>query len=99
MHRLSVELVRQSPSPVIRFCAPLTKSNRIIAEQLFNVSFSCVWDELYAEEKTDVVEDIPLIKVIHDNRSHLDIDRLASCICSQYILYCLDFVGRRNGYV
>ena len=34
---------------------------RPLAGQLFNISFISIWDELFANESHDVVEDIPLI--------------------------------------
>ena len=61
MQRLSIELIRQSPSPVIRACAELAKSHRPLASDLFKISFHCVWNELFIEEQNDVIENVPLI--------------------------------------
>jgi hypothetical protein len=64
IERLSIELIRQCPSPIIRMCAPLTKAYKPMAEKLFNASFCCIWDELYAGESTDVIDDIPIVDSI-----------------------------------
>lgn len=64
MRRLTIELIRQSPSPIIRLCATLAKSHRPLAEDLFNVAFYSVWEELYGAQVHDVVIDIPLINGI-----------------------------------
>lgn len=64
MRRLSIEMIRQSPSPIIRSCAMLAKAHRPLAERLFNVSFICIWDECFAGDSNDVVDDIDLIKGI-----------------------------------
>jgi phosphatidylinositol kinase/protein kinase (PI-3 family) len=39
----------------------VAQAYRPLAGQLFNISFISVWDELFANESHDVVEDIPLI--------------------------------------
>ena len=44
--RLSMELLRQSPSPVLRQCASLAKTFKPLANELFNISFSSMWDAL-----------------------------------------------------
>lgn len=64
MRRLMVELIRQSPSPIIRLCATLAKNHRPLAEELFNISFHSVWEELYGAQIHDVIIDIPLINGI-----------------------------------
>ena len=48
LRRLSVELIRQSPSQIIRPCATLAKAYPHLAEQLLNISFFCVWDERFS---------------------------------------------------
>jgi FKBP12-rapamycin complex-associated protein len=65
MRRLSIELIRQSPSPIIRPCVSLAKTYPPLAEQLFNAAFHCLWEELYGGEYSlDIAEDIPLINGI-----------------------------------
>lgn len=66
MRRLSVELIRQSPSPIIRTCLGLAKAYRPLSEELFNIAFHSVWVELYASspDAVDIDEDIPLINSI-----------------------------------
>ena len=64
MDRLSIELIRQSPSPIIRYCATLAKAHRPLAAELFNSSFNCVWDEVYASDLNEIMDDISLINGI-----------------------------------
>lgn len=64
MSRLSIELIRQSPSPIIRACSSLASNYRPLARDLFYSSFLCIWDELFAAEDNDLVDDIPLINGI-----------------------------------
>ena len=64
MDRLSIELIRQSPSQIIRYCATLAKAHRPLAAELFNSSFNCVWDEVYASDLNEIMDDISLINGI-----------------------------------
>ena len=66
VNRLSMELLRQSPSPVIRQCASLAKNFKPLANELFNISFSSTWEELSfvmaRSEVCDVIGSIPLVR-------------------------------------
>lgn len=64
MRRLSIELIRQSPAPIIRCCLILAKVYRPLSEHLFNISFYSIWEELFAGETIEVVENISLINSI-----------------------------------
>eukprot|EP01038_Epipyxis_sp_PR26KG_P011143 gene11143-14952_t len=64
MKRLSAELIRQSPSPIIRNCASLAKSHLPLATELFNSSFNSIWDELFISDSSNVNHEIPLISSI-----------------------------------
>jgi phosphatidylinositol kinase/protein kinase (PI-3 family) len=45
--RLSVELLRESPSPALRSCSILAQSYYPLARELFNPAFISCWGELY----------------------------------------------------
>jgi FKBP12-rapamycin complex-associated protein len=61
MRRLMIELIRQSPSFILRSCSTLAKVHRPLAEELFNNSFHCIWEELFSFHSNEVVVDNPLI--------------------------------------
>lgn len=64
MKRMSLEMIKQSPSSIIRECVELAKSYMPLARALFYISFHCIWNELYAADEDDVIENIPLINSI-----------------------------------
>lgn len=64
MNRLSNELIRQSPSSIIRSCAVLANTYRPLAEELFNIAFYCVWNELFSVQMGEVVMEAPLVSGI-----------------------------------
>ena len=45
--RLSVELLKESPSHALRACASLAGVYYPLARELFNAAFSSCWTELY----------------------------------------------------
>jgi hypothetical protein len=57
MRRVSVELLRQSPSPALRPCKELA-SHQPLARELFNAAFVAVWPELTADVEDKVVQAI-----------------------------------------
>jgi serine/threonine-protein kinase mTOR len=63
MRRLSIEFIRQSPSPILRPCAILAKVYQPLANELFNAAFISIWDELFDlnANELSVQDDIPLI--------------------------------------
>ena len=63
MRRLSIEFIRQSPSPILRPCAILAKVYQPLANELFNAAFISIWDELFDANSNElsVQDDIPLI--------------------------------------
>lgn len=61
MKRLSMELIRQSTSSIIRACASLASAYRPLAQGLFYSAFHCVWNELYAHESGESFDEISLI--------------------------------------
>jgi len=46
MRRVSIELLRQSPSPVLFSCSALARIYQPLAMELFNASFICFWEYL-----------------------------------------------------
>jgi len=61
MNRLSIELIRQAPSALIRSCSPLATAYRPLAQGLFYSAFHCIWEELFASSYNELGEDMPLI--------------------------------------
>jgi FKBP12-rapamycin complex-associated protein len=64
MSRFTNELIRQSPSSTIRSCAVLANTYRPLAEALFNISFYCVWNDLFSSQMSEVLVDASLISGI-----------------------------------
>jgi FKBP12-rapamycin complex-associated protein len=66
MRRLSIEVIRQSPSPILRHCAALAKLYMPLAQELFNAAFISIWDEVFTHADSDVASDIPLIRSLEN---------------------------------
>lgn len=47
IRRLSVELLKESPSHALRACASLASAYHPLARELFNAAFVSCWTELY----------------------------------------------------
>lgn len=47
MHRLSVELMKESPSHALRACMSLVDIHPPLAKELFNAAFVSCWTGLY----------------------------------------------------
>lgn len=56
--RLSVEFLKQSPSPSMRACAGIAVVSPNLARDLFNPSFYSVWTHLYDQYKEDLIGNI-----------------------------------------
>lgn len=56
--RLSIELIRQSPSHAVRACLGLASDYPPLAKDLFNASFASCWSELYSQHQEDLVESL-----------------------------------------
>jgi serine/threonine-protein kinase mTOR len=54
MDRLSKELLQQSPSSILRLCSNLAQKSRSLANELFNISFSAIWDHLLISDASDL---------------------------------------------
>lgn len=53
LRRFSIQLLKESPSPALRACAPLGSIYYPLARELFNCSFSSCWDDLYEANQQD----------------------------------------------
>ncbi|KAJ1517551.1 phosphatidylinositol kinase- protein kinase tor1 [Coelomomyces lativittatus] len=56
--RLSVEFLKESPSPSLRTCSHLASVHAPLARQLFNASFVSCWNELSEECQHELVQSI-----------------------------------------
>ncbi|CAH2355370.1 serine/threonine-protein kinase Tor2p [[Candida] railenensis] len=54
--RLSMELLKQSPSHAMRSCAGLASDYYPLAKDLFNASFASCWNELYSQNQEELVQ-------------------------------------------
>ncbi|KAJ2807139.1 phosphatidylinositol kinase- protein kinase tor1, partial [Coemansia furcata] len=54
MNKLSVELIKQSPSPALRACLNLSLKCPKLSGELFNAAFISCWDEISAEHRQDI---------------------------------------------
>lgn len=55
IRRLSVELLKQSPSHALRACSFLASAYTPLARELFNAAFVSCWNELYDQYKDELV--------------------------------------------
>ena len=55
MGRLAIELLRDSPSPALRACAPVAQMHMPLGRRLFQVAFISCWAELGAEARESFV--------------------------------------------
>ncbi|CAG8699893.1 7091_t:CDS:2, partial [Ambispora leptoticha] len=56
IRRLSVELLKESPSHALRACASLAGVYHPLARELFNAGFISCWSELYYQYKDELVQ-------------------------------------------
>jgi FKBP12-rapamycin complex-associated protein len=56
--RLSVQLLRESPSHALRACSDLASSYYPLARDLFNASFASCWSELYTQHQEELVQSL-----------------------------------------
>ncbi|KAI9341687.1 FAT domain-containing protein [Obelidium mucronatum] len=60
MRRLSVELLKESPSHSLRSCASLAAVYNPLARELFNAAFLSCWAELLDQFKEDLIKSIEI---------------------------------------
>lgn len=56
--RLSIQLLKESPSHALRACSNLASMYYPLAKELFNTAFACVWTELYSQYQEDLIESL-----------------------------------------
>ncbi len=56
--RLSVQLLKESPSHALRACSALAGSYYPLAKDLFNASFASCWSELYTQHQEELVQSL-----------------------------------------
>lgn len=56
VRRLSIQLLKESPSHALRACAGLASVYYPLARDLFNVSFASIWTELYTQYQEDFIK-------------------------------------------
>ncbi|OJD16085.1 hypothetical protein AJ78_03718 [Emergomyces pasteurianus Ep9510] len=60
IRRLSVELLKESPSHALRACASLAGIYQPLAKDLFNAAFVSCWTELYGQYQEELVRSIEM---------------------------------------
>lgn len=60
LKRLSIQLLKESPSHALRVCSPLASVYLPLAKELFNASFASIWPELYTQYQEDFVQSLCL---------------------------------------
>eukprot|EP00794_Sanderia_malayensis_P007416 gene7416-8236_t len=55
LRRLSVELLKESPSPTLRSCQVLAQEYNPLARDLFNAAFVSCWSELQEDQQDELV--------------------------------------------
>ncbi|KAJ7779782.1 phosphatidylinositol 3-kinase [Mycena metata] len=60
IHRLGVELIKQSPSHALRACITLVETQSPLAKELFNTAFLSCWSELYEQYQDNLVQSLEI---------------------------------------
>ncbi|TID15752.1 hypothetical protein CANINC_004281 [Pichia inconspicua] len=58
MRKLSIELLRESPSHALRACTALASVYPQLAKDLFNCAFSSCWNKLHAEYQSELAQSL-----------------------------------------
>lgn len=58
IRRLSVQLLKESPSHALRACSSLATIYYPLARELFNAAFSSVWADLYTQYQEDLIQSL-----------------------------------------
>lgn len=56
--RLSIQLLKESPSHALRACSNLASMYYPLARELFNTAFASIWTELYSQYQEDLIESL-----------------------------------------
>jgi phosphatidylinositol kinase/protein kinase (PI-3 family) len=60
MRGLSIELLKESPSPALRACSGLANKYRPLARDLFNAAFFSCWAELFDRYQDDLIHNLEI---------------------------------------
>ncbi|CAH1240669.1 MTOR [Branchiostoma lanceolatum] len=66
LRRLSVELLKESPSPALRSCWALAQAYNPLARDLFNAAFVSCWSELHEQQQDELVQSIEVALTSQD---------------------------------
>ncbi|XP_059807691.1 serine/threonine-protein kinase mTOR isoform X1 [Hypanus sabinus] len=66
LRRLSVELLKESPSPALRSCWSLAQAYNPLARDLFNAAFLSCWSELHESQQDELIRSIELALTSQD---------------------------------
>ncbi|WAR26259.1 MTOR-like protein [Mya arenaria] len=58
LRKLSIELLKESPSPALRSCWALAQSYNPLARDLFNAAFVSCWTELTEEQQDELINSL-----------------------------------------
>lgn len=58
IRHLSIQLLKESPSPALRACSQLAGIYFPLARELFNASFASCWTELYTQNQEDLIQSL-----------------------------------------
>ncbi|XP_077998557.1 serine/threonine-protein kinase mTOR-like [Glandiceps talaboti] len=58
LRRLSVELLKESPSPALRSCWALAQAYNPLARDLFNAAFVSCWSELHETQQDELIQSL-----------------------------------------
>jgi len=56
LKKVTLELLKQSPNPIIHQCNTLAEVHNQIAHELFNISFAVCWSALNDKQKEFIIK-------------------------------------------
>ncbi|VEL17440.1 unnamed protein product [Protopolystoma xenopodis] len=66
LRQLGTALIRESPSPAIRACSPLTGLTPVITRTLFNAAFVSCWPQLTDPQQDDLISTLEGVLRVSD---------------------------------
>ncbi|XP_066992513.2 serine/threonine-protein kinase mTOR isoform X2 [Anabrus simplex] len=66
LRRLSIELLKESPSPALRSCWALAQTYSQLPRDLFNAAFVSCWTELNKSQQTELIESLEQALMVPD---------------------------------
>ncbi|GAV00928.1 TOR [Ramazzottius varieornatus] len=84
LRRLSLEFLKESPSPALRSCWALAQSYPVVAKELFNAAFVSCWTELTSIEQDE------LLKALEDALNRHDIAEITQTLLNlaEFMEHC-----------